>query len=217
MIILYHPLPRHRNSPSQEKGFVTLIPEQKTAVLESVRLANDKYLVLEYLHNVQSKLFVLPLEAAHQAHDKVSNDSSTEWIGLEGAEQIELPVGCSIQALSSHREESRMYIRCVGFTLAGRIYEYKFHDTKENGSIATLIKVKTDDKLQTKSFGGLSVWRETNVKGFDPDQWIVEQVWVPNPDDSVKVPMFIVRDKTLRKTGDSFCFLYGSALPRNSS
>jgi prolyl oligopeptidase PreP (S9A serine peptidase family) len=104
-----------------------------------------------------------------------------------------------------------MYIRCVGFTLAGRIYEYKFHDSfEENGSIATSTKVKASEKVNAKSFGGLSVWRETDVKGFDPDQWIVEQVWVPNPNDGVKVPIFIVRDKTLRKTGDSFCFLYGS-------
>jgi prolyl oligopeptidase PreP (S9A serine peptidase family) len=106
-----------------------------------------------------------------------------------------------------------MYIRCVGFTLAGRIYEYKFRDsTEENGSIATSTKIKTSEKVKTKSFGGLSVWRETDVKGFDPDQWTVEQVWVPNPNDGVKVPMFIVRDKTFRKTGDSFCFLYGSPL-----
>jgi prolyl oligopeptidase PreP (S9A serine peptidase family) len=112
-----------------------------------------------------------------------------------------------------------MYIRCVGFTLAGRIYEYKFHDSEseENGSIATSTTVQTNDKVKTKSFGALSVWRETDVKGFDPDQWTVEQVWVPNPNDGVKVPMFIVRDKTLRKTGDSFCFLYGSPLPSNSS
>lgn len=162
---------------------------------------------------MQSKLFVLPLESAERsAHEKISNDPSSEWIGLEGAEQIELPVGCSIQALSAHRDESRMFIRCVGFTLAGRIYEYKFRefDYEANGSIATVTKVKT------KTFGSLSVWRETDVKGFEPDQWTVEQVWVPNPNDGVKVPMFIVRDKTHLKSGDSFCFLYGYPFPRKS-
>ena len=52
--------------------------------------------------------------------------------------------------------------------------------------------------------GKLSIWRESVVDGFEPDQWVVEQVWVPNPNDNVKVPMYIVRDKSLVKTGDSF-------------
>jgi len=60
-----------------------------------------------------------------------------------------------------------------------------------------------------KSYGTLSVWREVIVNGFKPDQWVVEQVWVSNPNDGVKVPMFIVRNKALVKTGESFCFLYG--------
>jgi len=160
---------------------------------------------------VQSKLFVLPLEsAARSTHENHPADSlSSEWIGLTDAEQVELPVGCNLLEYSAHRDDSKMFLRCVGFTLAGRIYQYQFHDSgnsEGNESIKHSASPKTNSK---KSYGTLSVWREVLVNGFKPDQWIVEQVWVPNPNDGVEVPMFIVRNKTLVKTGESFCFLYG--------
>jgi prolyl oligopeptidase len=195
---------------SQEKGFITVIPEQKTAVLETVNLANEKYFVLTYLHNVQSKLFILPLESAERMmYEKHSTEtSSSEWIGLGDAEQVKVPVGCNIVERTTHRNDPNVFFRCVGFTFPGRIYRYKFHDSetsRQNGSTRHTASVKPN----TGSFGTLSVWREVSVKGFQADQWIVEQVWVPNPNDGVKIPMFIVRDKNLVKTGDSFCLLYG--------
>jgi prolyl oligopeptidase PreP (S9A serine peptidase family) len=205
---------------------VTILPEQTHAVLGDASLTNEKYLLLQYLHNVQSKLFVIPLESLETNSHRIANgkihangsifneelaneanvaETNDEWIGLADAEQLGLPVGCSVDSTSCRRENSRIFIHCVGYTLAGRVYEYKFNSLEilqANRHIRPTNKEK-------KAYGKLSVWRESVVDGFEPDQWSVEQVWVPNPNDGVKVPMYIVRDKSLVKTGDSFCLLYG--------
>ena len=231
----------------QEKGFVTIVPEQH-AVLESVALANQKYLLLTYLHNVQNKVFIVPLESLENAlspslnanghamngdtHTNGSIKTSTktddsaseidnEWIGLGDAEQIALPVGCSVSNKTCRRDDSRIFIHCVGFTLAGRVYKYKFDkdeslEQTESGDDTPTESKKSKSKSKSKSFGELSIWRESLVDGFVPDQWTVEQVWVPNPNDGVKIPMYIVRDKTLPKSKDTFCLLFGYASPTPS-
>jgi len=160
---------------------------------------------------VQSKLFVLPLGSAQRStHENCAADSvSSEWIGLTDAEQVELPVGCSLQECTAHYDDSKMFLRCVGFTLAGRIYQYQFHDSGNSEGNESIKRAASPRTKRKKSYGTLSVWREVIVNGFKPDQWVVEQVWVSNPNDGVKVPMFIVRNKALVKTGESFCFLYG--------
>lgn len=208
---------------------MTIVPEQIHAVLEDASLTNEKYLLLRYLHNVQNKVFVVPLESLENGfdshriangdihangstrHDKIADSKSVqtteEWIGLPDAEQLDLPVGCSVSSTSSRRYNSRIFIHCVGYTLAGRVYQYKFHSpgsSQANGHFKEM-------ESKPKRYGRLSVWRESVVDGFEPDKWSVEQAWVPNPNDGVKIPMFIVRDKSLVKTGDSFCLLYGSS------
>ena len=214
----------------QDAGFVTIVPEQPHAVLEGASLTNEKYLLLRYLHNVQNKLFIVPLESVENnlnrkvnptangeihaktsSHDKlVDGATGDEWIGIPDVEQLDLPVCCTVIGTSSRRDNSRIFIRCVGYTLAGRVYQYKFHSAHSSQANGTPFKVKTLES-KPKGYGKLSVWRESIVDGFEPDQWAVEQVWVPNPNDGVKIPMFIVRDKSLVKSGDSFCLLYGSS------
>lgn len=211
----------------QDAGFVTIVPEQPHAVLENAALTNEKYLLLQYLHNVQNKLFIVPLESIEnnlnkviptangEIHAKKSSynnlvDGATgdEWIGIPEAEQLDLPIGCTVNGTSSRHDNSRIFIHCVGYTLAGRVYQYKFHFVQSSPENETPYRVKISES-EPKGYGKLSVWRESIVDGFEPDQWVVEQVWVPNPHDGVKIPMFIVRDKSLVKSGDSFCLLYG--------
>lgn len=199
------------------------------------------------MHNVQSKLFVLPLEhleysngvkhtngvhrrngfhysnGVHFGNGVQNGDSHAdgtrkptinqsadevpligtqdEWIGLPEAQQIDLPVGTSIKRISCRRDDSRIFIHCVGYTVAGRIYKYKFH-SHANGVHSRTLDVRKD-------FGKLSIWRESVVDGFDPDQWTVEQVMVRIPDENVRIPMYILRSKFHAKSGDSFCLLYG--------
>jgi hypothetical protein len=216
----------------QEAGFVTIVPEQPHAVLKDASLTNESYLLLQYSHNVQDKLFVVPLPSVehHTISDgeavngtvhtngstkppNLSTEDATssgdEWIGLPDAQQVELPVGSSVLAFRCRRDEPRVFINCSGYTLAGRTYKYTFNPilhtngTKHGSSNGTTVS------STPKPFGSLSIWRQSRVEGFEPDQWSVEQVWVPNPNDGVKVPMFIIRDKSIVKTGDAFCLLYG--------
>jgi hypothetical protein len=147
--------------------------------------------------------------------DGIADDATvvemTEWIGLPDAQELGLPLGCSVNYASCRREEPRIFVNVSGYTLAGRIYKYTFKHVEPPWPIteSQVETQKTTAKGPRKPFGELSIWRESIVQGFQPDRWIVEQVWVPNPNDGVKIPMYIVRDKAHVKTGDSFCLLYG--------
>ena len=97
---------------------MTIVPEQTHAVLEDASLTNEKYLLLRYLHNVQNKIFVVPLESVenHVNNHRIANGEihvngsitsektvvgvTDEWIGLPDAEQLDLPVGCSVNSTS---------------------------------------------------------------------------------------------------------------------
>lgn len=216
---------------------MTVVPEQPHAVLENAALTNENYLVLEYLHDVQSKLLIVSLEALesqispqgstegsvvvtnHEAYEHVNGEFSEnstairrkdQWIGIPNAQQLEIPVGCNVYTTSCRRDDPRIFIYCTGYTFAGRIYKFTFHSSEMsqrtmNPNVSNGSAIRGPQKL----YGELSVWRETVVEGFDPDRWVVEQVWVPNPNDGVKIPMFIVRSKSLIKTGNSFCLLSG--------
>jgi hypothetical protein len=196
------------------------VPEQPDAVLEDASLANEKYLVLKYLHNVQNKVLVVPLNSLSPETDALENGqvvngivtpttNESVWIGLDEAEELGLPVGCNVESISTRRDEARVFIKCVSYTLAGRSYLYDLRAAPpstngyQNGSLHHA------KSLPRKPYGKLSIWRESHVHNFDPERFKVEQVWVPNPNDGVKIPMFIVRDKSLVKTGDAFSLLYG--------
>jgi prolyl oligopeptidase PreP (S9A serine peptidase family) len=188
---------------------------------------------------VQNKVLVVPLDSLSPEEDGsdyaqngevtllggqngMTNGNCAHWIGLARAEELDLPVGCTVDSVSTRRDEPRVFIKCTGYTLAGRIYQYylksstphqngyqngyqnEYQNGYQNGSVP-----QSPSSLLDKPYGKLSIWRQSQVQNFDPDRWKVEQVWVPNPNDGVKIPMFIVRDKSLVKTGDSFCLLYG--------
>jgi len=173
----------------QEEGFLTIVPEQH-AVLESVALANQKYLLLTYLYNVQNKVFIAPLESLENSLISSFNENGSikssvktvgsasrtdnEWIGFQDAEQIALPVGCSVSNKTCRRDDPRIFIHCAGFTLAGRVYKYRFHKDESLEQSESGDDTSTESK--PKSFGELFIWRESFVDGFVPDQWTVEQV-----------------------------------------
>jgi hypothetical protein len=208
------------------------VPEQPHAVLKDAALTNGSYLLLQYSHNVQDKLLAVPLPSVEQhrvsngeavnatAHTNGSSKPShlaTEdatssdhgWIGLPDAQQLELPVGSSVLAFRCRQDEHRVFVNCSGYTLASRTYKYTFNHILHANGTKHVFSNGTTASSTPKPFGSLSIWRQSKVEGFEPDRWFVEQVWVPNPNDGVKVPMFIIRDKSLVKTGDAFCLLYG--------
>ena len=161
---------------------------------------------LEHSNGVENR-YIYTNDALKARNNKLALVVQTqdEWIGLTDAQQLDLPVGCSVGKTSCCRDESRIFIHCVGYTVAGRIYKYKFHSAETSHSNGMDHK-PVDTR---KDFGKLTVWRESVVEGFEPERWVVEQVWVPNRNDNVRVPMYIVRDKSHVKSGDSFCLLYG--------
>ena len=95
------------------------------------------------------------MQVASIIHEKLANEATIvetqdEWIGLADAQQLDLPVGCSVNRTSCRRDESRIFIHCVGYTLAGRIYKYKFHSPETshaNGYIGPKDKKKTFGKV----------------------------------------------------------------------
>src|SRR5215471_5957656 len=145
-------MPAGSSANFQDAGFVTIVPEQPHAVLEGADITNEKYLLLQYLHNVQNKLFVVPLESVEnnlnskvneiandEIHEKTSSDDTLvdgaagdKWIGIPEAEQLDLPVGCTISSTSSRRDNSRVFIHCVGYALAGRVYQYIFDSVQSS-------------------------------------------------------------------------------------
>jgi hypothetical protein len=165
-----------------------------------VALANQKYLLLTYLHNVQNKVFIVPLESLENAlspsldanghamngdthtngpiktptkTDDSASEIDNEWIGLEDAEQVAFPVGCSVSNKTCRRDDPRIFINCVGLTLAGRVYKYKFHCDESWGESNDS---PTESKSETMSLGELSIWRDLSIDGFVPNLWTAERL-----------------------------------------
>lgn len=176
---------------------------------------------------MQNKVLVVPLDSLVPKSNALANgvvdtdppyrngdvepSGDSVWVGLGEAEELDLPVGCSIDGLWAREDEQRVFFRCMGYTLAGRIYQYTLKSAApyQNGSYQNGYIHPVSKSVPRKPYGELSIWRQSHVNGFDPERWTVEQVWVPNPNDGVQIPMYMVHDKSLVKSGDSFCLLYG--------
>jgi hypothetical protein len=208
------------------------VPQQSQAVLKNQGLANEKYLVLIYSYNVQHRALVVPLESLEKntysngvamngtghlngsikPHKNGAAKISSELVALSDAEELDLPLNCTIVNISCRHDDTRVFIQVTGYTLAGRIYKYKFYNgnssSAPNGVTHNGSNCTTSHRPR-KLYGELSVWRQSIVDGFEPDCWAVKQVWVPNPNDGVKIPMTIVHNKSLVKDSDSFCLLFG--------
>jgi hypothetical protein len=168
------------------------------------------------MRNIQSSLRIFPIDSLVPREDKATSDVANDnaemsitdeepiadvvSISLDDAEEIRIPPGSMIDDATAHPSDPRMFFSCSGYINPARIYQYTFKP-QING-------VRKGKGGPTK-FGDITIWRDTKVAGFDPDNWMVQQVWVPNPNDGVLIPMFMVKPKSLTKTGDAFCHLYG--------
>lgn len=56
--------------------------------------------------------------------------------------------------------------------------------------------------------GESKVYRRTNINGFNPDDYVTEQVFYPSADGE-KIPMFITYKKGLKRDGKNPVYLYG--------
>ncbi|KAL6047785.1 Prolyl endopeptidase [Balamuthia mandrillaris] len=97
--------------------------------------------------------------------------------------ELELPTIGTITSIRSRKEDSDLFFSFTSFLYPGSIFRYN------------------DES-------GLTVFRETKVEGFDPEQFKTEQVFYSSKD-GTKIPMFIVSKQTAQKDGNQAVYLYG--------
>ena len=97
--------------------------------------------------------------------------------------EIELPTFGTV-GFSSDTDHPEVFYKFTSFTYPGSIYSYDMASGK-----STLIS-------------------ETAPEGFDPDDYVTEQVFYTSAD-GTRVPMFIVYKKGLEKDGNNPVYLYG--------
>lgn len=134
---------------------------------------------LEYVVCVNSKYLV-----ATFIHD-VKN--IMQLYSLENGElisTISLPTIGTVSSISGEKRYKELFYKFTSFTYPGTIFSYDFN-TNES-----------------------TVFYETNVEGFDPSKFTVEQVFYESKD-STKIPMFLYYPKGIQKNGEAITYLYG--------
>lgn len=112
----------------EKKKWKTIVAE-KGSVLESVNIANGK-LVLKYLENVSSKLYLY------------STDGKL-------IKEIKLPIIGMVNGINSVKDESFIYYSMVSYTFPTRIYKY--HIEKDSTSLYFKPEIDFDsDNFETK-------------------------------------------------------------------
>lgn len=99
--------------------------------------------------------------------------------------EMELPSVGTV-GVSSKRTESELFYHFISFLYPGSIYRV---DLSENPPRTSL-------------------FRQTQVKGFDPELFEAKQVFYPSKD-GTKIPMFIVKRKSAQLDGEQPVYLYG--------
>eukprot|EP01116_Phalansterium_solitarium_P011409 TRINITY_DN27079_c0_g1_i1.p1 TRINITY_DN27079_c0_g1~~TRINITY_DN27079_c0_g1_i1.p1 ORF type:complete len:746 (+),score=242.71 TRINITY_DN27079_c0_g1_i1:114-2240(+) len=102
----------------------------------------------------------------------------------EHVHTFELPTAGSISSISGKREQTELFYSFVSFTHPGAIFHYDFVTKKQ------------------------SVFRETKVAGFVPEDFETEQVFYYS-DDGTRVPMFVLKKKSVDLDGNNAALLYG--------
>uniref|UniRef100_A0A7S4HME6 Prolyl endopeptidase n=1 Tax=Vannella robusta TaxID=1487602 RepID=A0A7S4HME6_9EUKA len=97
---------------------------------------------------------------------------------------VNLPTIGTVSSISGEKEFSELFYKFTSFTYPGTIFSY--------------------DLAKKES----SVFYETNVKGFKPESFTVEQVFYESKD-STKIPMFLFYPKDVKRDGNAVTYLYG--------
>ncbi|ORX94708.1 hypothetical protein K493DRAFT_337689 [Basidiobolus meristosporus CBS 931.73] len=101
--------------------------------------------------------------------------------------EIPTPIG-TVTSLSTRREFKELFFSFASFLNPGIIYRYSFEEVGEEQK--------------------LSVFRTTQVSGFNSDEFITKQIFYPSKD-GTKIPMFINHKKDLPLDGNNSTLLYG--------
>jgi prolyl oligopeptidase len=164
-----------------------LIPEDKNAYLEqAVAVSKDK-LALVYKRDVCRST-------------RTSRGANTEWMQVKDEVYIhDLSTGQRLKrvasdfvgsmSLAGDRINPWVFVTMTGFTTPAIIGQYDFSVEEESKRWA--------------------IRRRTNVRGLQPEDFIAEQVWYTSKD-GTKVPMFIVRHKSVKIDGTAPAIQYGT-------
>lgn len=90
------------------------------------------------------------------------------------------------------RALSDVFVSLTGFTNPGIIGRFDVNNFNATASLES----------------AWSIYRTTDVKGLQPDEFTAEQVWYESKD-GTKVPMFIVRHKSTKTDGTAPAIQYG--------
>eukprot|EP00164_Ancoracysta_twista_P001386 GFYU01001808.1.p1 GENE.GFYU01001808.1~~GFYU01001808.1.p1 ORF type:complete len:731 (-),score=242.18 GFYU01001808.1:192-2330(-) len=97
---------------------------------------------------------------------------------------VALPSAGSVGGLAARKEDCELFYSFTSFLYPGTIYRYNFETNTS------------------------TVFRESELKGFDPEPYKTEQVFYPSKD-GTKIPMFIVSRKDVQMDGTNPVLLYG--------
>jgi len=98
-------------------------------------------------------------------------------------QEIQLP-GYGTLSVSSTKKSPEMFYSYSSFNTPATIYSYNVDNGNE------------------------SLYKETELKGFNPDDYTVEQVFYTSKD-GTKIPMFLTYRKDLKRDGSNPVYLYG--------
>lgn len=101
----------------------------------------------------------------------------------EKVREIELPTYGTV-GFSTSRDNDEVFYSFSSFTYPSALYEYD---------------IKT---------GKSKLYHQTEIEGFNPDDYVTEQVFYTS-NDGTKVPMFTVRRKDVKADGTNPVYLYG--------
>lgn len=89
--------------------------------------------------------------------------------------------------ISAKQKDSWFFATTTGFTSPGTVCRYDFNSPPEQR---------------------WSIYRQTKISGLNLDDFTAEQVWYSSKD-GTQIPMFIVRDKSVKKDGTASAIQYG--------
>ncbi|XP_070534637.1 prolyl endopeptidase-like isoform X2 [Ptychodera flava] len=154
-------------SKPEMENWSDLIPESEQDVLEWAACVNKDKLVLCYLNDVKSRLYL---------HDLKSGSRLTSF---------PLDVG-TVTGYSGKKKDTEIFYQFTSFLTPGVIYRCDL----------------TAEELAP------AVFRQIDVKGFDPNQFQTIQVFFKSKD-GTKIPMFIVHRKGIELNSSHPVLLYG--------
>lgn len=180
--------------PKESRVWSEFIPEDPSAVLSSVQaVAGDKWLVTR-TRNVHDEVLILQGLATKEGDVKPKE-----------IDQI-APDFVGDLSFSGRRDQQWSFGSLTGFTTPGIVGRYIFGDdfVVPNGNTNGHAK----PQWWTGQERGWKVWRTTKVSGIVPDDFIVNQEWYESKD-GTKVPMFIVRHRSVKQNGTAAAIQYG--------